>query len=79
MHKYPPGWIAQGQTYSMGIKMCNNELHAPCLGPQTIKKIDTVSYYVFLSSGFAALVSYVHNYPFNAGNDRCVVAGAEPD
>ena len=45
----------------------------------TIKKIDTIAYYVFLSLGFATLLSYGHNYPSAAANDLCVVVWREPD
>lgn len=46
---------------------------------QAIKKIDTVQHCVFLSSGFATTVSYLHNYPSDSGDDGIVVAGHEQD
>lgn len=46
---------------------------------QAIKKIDTIPLYVFLSLGFADIVSYENNYPSVAGDNSFVVSGIEQD
>ena len=50
-----------------------------CLKGQAIKKIDTMQHCVFLSSSFATTVSYAHNYPSDAGDDRFIVVRMEQD